>query len=124
MYFMIAVSVLYFFANEWLVGIFSDDPKVIEIGSTWLRILSYSYFVYGWWMVSVQAFNGSGDTTTPTWINVIFFWAIQIPLAYLLAIKWDGGYHGVFWAVFASETGVGIFTFLLFRRGKWKKAKV
>ena len=51
-----------------------DDEKVIEIGGEWLRILSYSYFVYGWWMVSVQAFNGAGDTRTPTWINLIFFW--------------------------------------------------
>jgi putative MATE family efflux protein len=124
MYFMLAVSVVYFFGNEWLVSIFSDDPKVIEVGSTWLRILSYSYFVYGWWMVSVQAFNGSGDTKTPTKINVVFFWLIQIPLAYLLAIEWDGGYHGVFWAVFVSETLVGLFTLWLFSKGKWKQAKV
>lgn len=124
MYFMVAVSVVYFFGNTWLVGIFSDDPKVIEVGSTWLRILSYSYFVYGWWMVSVQAFNGSGDTKTPTKINIVFFWLIQIPLAYLLAIVWDGGYHGVFWAVFVSETMVGLFTLWLFSRGKWKTAKI
>ena len=95
-----------------------------EVGATWLRILSYSYFIYGWWMVSVQAFNGSGDTKTPTWINVIFFWLIQIPLAWLLAVYWDGGYKGVFWAVFVSETGVGLFTLYLFTRGKWKHAKV
>ena len=124
MYFMIAVSVLYFFGNEWLVGIFTNDPEVLKVGSTWIRILSYSYFVNGWWMVAVQAFNGSGDTKTPTWINVIFFWLIQIPLAWFLAIYLDKGYHGVFWAVFVSETGVGIFTFWLFRRGKWKAAKV
>ena len=124
MYFMVAVSVFYFFGNRWLVGIFTDDPGVLEVGSTWLRILSYSYFVYGWWMVSVQAFNGSGDTKTPTKINVVFFWLIQIPLAYLLAIAWDKGYHGVFWAVFVSETGVGLFTLYLFRKGKWKEVKV
>jgi putative MATE family efflux protein len=124
MYFMIGVSVVYFFANEWLVDIFTDDPNVIKVGSTWLRILSYSYFVYGWWMVSVQAFNGSGDTKTPTMINAVFFWLIQIPLAYLLAIALKGGYTGVFWAVFVSETGVGLFTLYLFRKGKWKEAKV
>lgn len=124
MYFMVAVSVLYFFANEWLVSLFTNDANDLKVGSTWLRILSYSYFVYGWWMVSVQAFNGSGDTKTPTWINIIFFWLIQIPLAYLLAIYWNGGYKGVFWAVFVSETGVGLFTLYLFTRGKWKQAKV
>ncbi|HEU4608501.1 MAG TPA: MATE family efflux transporter, partial [Chitinophagaceae bacterium] len=68
--------------------------------------------------------NGSGDTKTPTMINAVFFWLIQIPLAYLLAIALKGGYTGVFWAVFVSETGVGLFTLYLFRKGKWKEAKV
>lgn len=124
MFFMIAVSVVYFFGNEWLMSIFTDDANVIKIGGTWLRILSYSYFVYGWWMVSVQAFNGSGDTKTPTKINVVFFWLIQIPLSYLLAITFDYGYSGVFWGVFVSETGVGLFTLWLFTKGKWKEQKV
>ncbi len=124
MYYMVAVSFLYYFGNEWLVGFFNGEPEVLDVGSTWLRILSYSFFVYGWWMVSVQAFNGAGDTKTPTWINVIFFWLIQIPWAWVLAVQMNKGYHGVFWAVFVSETGVGLFTLWLFSRGKWKKTKL
>ena len=124
MIFLIGVSVVYFFYNEELVGIFTDNATVISIGGEWLQILSYSYFIYGWWMVSVQAFNGSGDTRTPTKINLVFFWLIQIPLAYLLAIYWDWQESGVFWAVFFSETSVGIFTVWLFSKGKWKETKV
>jgi len=124
MFFLIAVSLVYFFFNEELVGIFTADPTVIRIGGEWLQILSYAYFVYGWWMVSVQAFNGAGDTKTPTYINIVFFWVIQIPLAYLLAIHYDWQESGVFWAVFISETAVGIFTLWLFSRGKWKTAVV
>ena len=124
MFFLILVSIVFFFFNEWLMRIFTDDPKVIKIGSSWLRILSYSFFVYGWWMVSVQAFNGSGDTKTPTKINLVFFWLIQIPLSYFLAISLDWGYMGVFWGVFISETSVGLFTLWLFSKGKWKLAKV
>jgi putative MATE family efflux protein len=124
MVFLIAVSFVYFFANKTLVGIFSDDVRVIAIGSEWLRILSYSYFVYGWWMVSVQAFNGSGDTRTPTKINLVFFWLIQIPLSWFLAIKLGWQHSGVFWSVFISETSVGLFTLWLFKKGKWKTAKV
>ncbi|MEE1964232.1 hypothetical protein V1387_16185 [Allomuricauda taeanensis] len=71
-------------------------------------------------MVLVQAFNGSGDTQTPTKINLVFFWLIQIPLAYLLALEFEWGYSGMFWAVFVSETGVGIFILWPFSRGKWK----
>lgn len=87
MLFLIAVSFIYFFYNEKLMMIFTDDARVIRIGGEWLQIISYSYFVYGWWMVTTQAFNGAGDTKTPTKINLVFFWFLQIPLAYYLAIE-------------------------------------
>jgi Na+-driven multidrug efflux pump len=80
--------------------------------------------VYGWWMVSVQAFNGAGDTATPTWINVVFFWLIQIPLCWLLAVQQGWQHSGVFWGVFVSETSVGLFTLWLFTRGRWKTVQV
>jgi putative MATE family efflux protein len=124
MVYLLAVSVAFFAIPEELMGIFTADAAVITIGAEWLRILSYSLFVYGWWMVSVQAFNGAGDTATPTWINVVFFWLIQIPLSWLLAIKLDWQHSGVFWGVFVSETSVGLFTLWLFSRGKWKTAQV
>lgn len=124
MVFMVAVSVVYFVYNQDLISLFSTDPTVISIGGEWLRILSYSYFVYGWWMVSVQAFNGAGDTATPTKINLVFFWLIQIPLSYFLAISLGWQHSGVFWGVFVSETSVGLFTLWLFTRGRWKTAQV
>lgn len=124
MIFLVGVSVVYFFYNEPLMRIFTDDARVIAIGAEWLRILSYSYFVYGWWMVSSSAFNGAGDTRTPTKINLVFFWLIQIPLCYLLAIQFGWQHSGVFWGVFISETSVGLFTLWLFTRGSWKKVVV
>lgn len=124
MVFLVVVSLIYFFFNESLVKIFTDDARVIAIGSEWVRILSYSYLVYGWWMVSVQAFNGAGDTKTPTKINIVFFWLIQIPLSYFLAITLDWQHSGVFWGVFISETSVGLFTLWLFSRGGWKTTRV
>jgi putative MATE family efflux protein len=124
MAYMLAVSVAYFTLNEELTGIFTQDAGVIAVGAEWLRILSYSYFVYGWWMVSVQAFNGAGDTVTPTKINVVFFWLIQIPLSYHLAVSRGWEHSGVFWGVFISETSVGLFTVWLFSRGRWKTRRV
>ncbi|HLP43240.1 MAG TPA: MATE family efflux transporter [Fibrobacteria bacterium] len=123
-YFLGVVSLVYFFFNESLMGIFTADPEVIAIGSSWLRILSYSFLVYGWWMVSTQAFNGSGDTRTPTYINLVFFWMIQIPLSYFLALRLGWQHTGVFWGVFFSETSAGLFTLWLFSRGGWKQTKV
>ncbi len=124
MAFTVAVSVLFFLFPRELMGLFTAERAVVDIGAEWLRILSYSYFVYGWWMVSVQAFNGAGDTVTPTKINLVFFWLIQIPLAWLLALQMDLQATGVFWAVFVSETSVGLFTLWLFTRGSWKTVRV
>jgi putative MATE family efflux protein len=124
MIFLFLVSVVYFIFNESLMHIFTKDAGVIAIGAEWLQILSYSYLVYGWWMVSGAAFNGAGDTKTPTKINLVFFWLIQIPLSYFLAITLDWKHSGVFWGVFISETSVGLFTLWLFSRGKWKTTKV
>jgi len=124
MAFTLAVSVVFFVFDEQLIALFTDDAAVIAFGGEWLTILSYSYFVYGWWMVSVQAFNGAGDTVTPTWINAVFFWLIQIPLSWALALPLGWAHSGVFWGVFVSETAVGLFTLWLFTRGGWKTARV
>lgn len=124
MIFLIGISVIYFAFNRQMMDLFTDDVIVRDVGATWLRILSFSYFIYGWWMVTTQAFNGAGDTRTPTKINFVFFWLIEIPLAYLLAITLDWGYNGVFWGVFFAETSAGIATLWLFRRGKWKNVSV
>ena len=121
---LLFVAVVLFLYNEPLMRIFTDEANVVSIGAEWLRILSYSYFVYGWWMVSVQAFNGAGDTRTPTLINLVFFWLIQIPLSYFLALGLGWQHSGVFWGVFFSETSVGLFTLWLFARGSWKKSVV
>lgn len=124
MAFTLAVSVVFLVAHDAVIGLFTSDAAVVAIGGEWLSILAWSYFVYGWWMVAVQAFNGAGDTMTPTWINLVFFWAIQIPLAWTLALPMGWAQTGVFWAVFISETSVGLFTLWLFSRGRWKTATV
>ena len=92
---------------------------MIAIGGDWLQILSYSYFVYGWWMVSTQAFSGAGDTMTPTKINLVFFWLIQIPLCYVLAVEMNWEHRRILGRV-RLETAVGLFTLWLFTRGGWK----
>lgn len=124
MAFTLAVSVAFFFWHDAIMGLFTQDAAVIRIGGEWLSILAYSYFVYGWWMVAVQAYNGAGDTMTPTWINLVFFWLIQIPLSWALALPMGWAHSGVFWGVFVSETAVGLFTLWLFSRGRWKTVKV
>ena len=75
-------------------------------------------------MVLVQAFNGAGDTMTPTWINLFCFWGFQLPVAWVLARTLEFGPNGVFWAVALSESVTAVVAFIVFRRGRWKTRKV
>lgn len=75
-------------------------------------------------MVLGQAFNGAGDTYTPTWLNFIAFWLIEIPLAWTLANVAGMEEKGVFWSVFIAETILCLISFYIFTRGRWKKMLV
>lgn len=114
------VGVILMVFSERFIGFFILDSDVIAAGSTGLRIISAGFVAYGLGMVLVNSFNGSGDTITPTWINVCCFWLFEIPLAYLLAI-WSGMHEtGVFVAIVIAETMMTLTSYLVFRRGKWK----
>lgn len=122
--FMAIVSVLYLWLAPVLIGFFSSEPAVVEAGVTSLRILVTGYIFFAYGMVIGNAFNGAGDTVTPTWLNFICFWMLEIPLAYVLAVSLGFGPNGVFWAVMISESILAILFVLLFRRGKWKTVHI
>ena len=104
--------------------IFTAEADVIAVGVDALTIIAYGYVFYGWGMVLIQAFNGAGDTWTPTYINVFCFWALQIPLAYWLSNGAELGPRGVFWAVMLAEAVLTVVCFVVFRRGRWKSKAV
>ncbi len=122
--FMGIVSLLFLLGAEWIVSFFTKDLEVISYAVDALRIISTGYVFYGIGMVMISAFNGAGDTWTPTWINLFGFWAIQIPLAYLLAKTFSLGPLGVFIAIPVAETLITITAYILFVRGKWKLVKI
>jgi putative MATE family efflux protein len=118
--FMAVVMAIYLIWCDQLVMLFSHQPDVVSVGADCLRIVSYGYLFYAWELVGIQALNGAGDTMTPTRINFLCFWMIEIPVAYFLAMKTSAGAHGVYWSIVIAESSAGIIAMLLFRRGKWK----
>lgn len=122
--FMLVVSIIFFLMGGWLVSFFTNDAAIRTVARTALMIMSTGFIFYGIGMVMINAFNGSGDTWTPTWVNLFGFWLFQIPLAYLLAKHFGFGPQGVFVAIPVSETAITITAFLLFKKGRWKKTKV
>lgn len=107
-----------------IILLFSQDPVVVDYAVQCLRIFAYGFVFWGFGMAIIQAFNGAGDTMTPTYINIFCFWVVQVPLAYTLALSLEIGPVGVFWAVFVSDVLAGIVGVAVFMRGKWKERMV
>jgi putative MATE family efflux protein len=122
--FMACVTLLFLVASEQIIRFMNPNEPVIKIATQALRIVSLGYIFYGVGMVVTNAFNGAGDTKTPTIINFFGFWVFQIPLAYLLAVTFQKGPMGVFLAIVIAETVISIAGVIIFRMGRWKKVKV
>lgn len=118
------VTIVFVVFAEPLVYLFTRDPEVVPFAVDCLRYVSYGYIFYAFGMVMVQAFNGAGDTVTPTIINLCCYWLFQIPLAYGLALPFDFGARGVFAAITIAESTLAVVAVLVFRRGKWKERKI
>ncbi len=123
-YFMAVVSVIYLFFAKTIVGWFNDNPVVIENGGLCLQIIAAGYIFYAYGMVVTQAFNGAGDTGTPTKINLVAFWLFQLPVAYLGAITFNLGAMGVFIAITTAEVLLAIIAIIWFKKGNWKRVQV
>jgi len=106
------------------IRLFIQDQVVLKAGIECLRIVSIGFIAYGFGMVLVNSFNGAGDTSTPLKINIFAFWLIEIPLAWILAMKAGMNEEGVFTAIVIAESIMTIIAWLVFRRGKWKLKEV
>jgi putative MATE family efflux protein len=122
--FLGSVGVLFVLFAEPVVHLFTHDPAVVPLAATCLRILSYGNIGYAYGMVMLQAFNGAGDTVTPTVVNFFGFWMLEIPLAYWLAIPMRMQSNGAFWAIVIAEGAIAGTSAILFKRGRWKKQKI
>lgn len=124
MVYLVCVALVFWTFAPDLIGIFSEGKEVGSYGVSALRTLCLGYFFYGYGMVLAQAFNGAGDTITPTWMNAICFLLLQIPLAWYLSQGLHWGATGAFAAVPISESILAVLAAIIFRRGRWKLAKV
>jgi putative MATE family efflux protein len=109
---------------EPFITFFIDDPAVVKSGIAGLKIISSGFIAYGLGMVLINSFNGAGDTITPTIINFISFWIIEIPLAAFLAQRLNMMENGVFLAIVIAETILTLIALVIFKRGKWKLNEV
>lgn len=124
MLFMAMVSVIYLIFAPQLIGLFTSEPEALQAGSLALRILAGGYVFYGYGMIFSQALNGAGNTQAPTLLNFVFFWLVETPLAWLMALYFDWGQTGVYVSIVIAESGLAVAAMWLFRKGKWKTTAV
>lgn len=122
--FLFLVSIIFYWFAPEFVGLFSEETIVREHGALALRVICLGYITFAYGMVISQGFNGAGDTRTPVIMNIIFFWFIQIPLAYFLAIHLEYGFLGALSSVAIAFALHAIACIYWFRLGKWKLVKV
>lgn len=122
--FMLGVTILFFLFGDYFIGLINNENQVRRIGSLTLKIISAGYIFYGVGMVFINAFNGSGDSKTPTKVNLVCYWFIQIPLGYFLAFECALNITGVCIAIVCIETLICIIYYVIFKRGYWKLTKV
>jgi len=121
---LLAISVVAIIWAHPIIGIFTEDPAVMNYGVLGLRIIFAGYIFFAYEMVIGQSFNGAGDTYTPTILNAICFWLIQIPLAYFLGHHLGMASTGVFIAIAISSCILAIMAIVVFKRGHWKNVKI
>jgi putative MATE family efflux protein len=124
MIFLGGIGLFFIIFAEPVIHLFTSDPLVVPLAVSCLRTLSYGNIGYAYGMVMLQAFNGAGDTVTPTIVNFFGFWLLEIPLAYFLAITVGMRSNGVFWSIVIAEAAIAAAGILLFRRGRWKGQQI
>ena len=122
--FQFAVGAVFWLFSSQIIGVFTNEPEVLRWGTSALHIIAYGFAFYGLGMVLETAFNGAGDTWTPTYLNIFVFWLFEIPAAYALAYYFGLGPEGVFWSITVAFSLLAIASAVLFKRGKWKLKKV
>ncbi len=118
------VSIVFIIEPHFFIKLFINNPDIITTGAQGLRIISIGFIFYAMGMVMIQAFNGAGDTRTPTKINIICFWIIEIPLAYFLAKSYGMNESGVYTAIIIAESIMTLIAMWLFKKGKWKTEQI
>ena len=119
-----AVGAVFVFFAPQIVAIYTTDPAIVPHAIDCLRIVSAGFVLFAYGLVLTQSFNGAGDTWTPTWINLACFWLLQIPLAWLLAIRLEMGPRGVYIAITVAFSTLAVVSGIIFRQGWWRTRKV
>ena len=121
---LVSIGVVFMAFAPLIVSAFTDDREVAGYAISCLRIVSTGFLFYGYGMALTAAFNGAGDTRTPTLINVVSLWLLEVPLAWVLAHPLGFGPSGAFIALSVGFSTMCFLSVWIFRQGHWKTQRI
>ena len=122
--FLVLIALCWIFLAFPVVTIFTDIPEVIYYSTIYIHFISMAYVLLGYTMVISRALNAAGEVKVVTWLYILMFYIVQIPLAYALGVAFELGPNGVFSAILISEIVLAVACIIIFRKGKWKSIKI
>jgi Na+-driven multidrug efflux pump len=121
---MVIGSVVILIWAEKIIGIFTTEPDLVEMGAVFMRIATAGYLVMGFSSVLMQSISNAGDTLPPMIFNIVMMWVVQIPLAWALPKYAGMEVLGVRWAIVIGRYVAGIAYIAYFRLGRWKLKRI
>ncbi|ASE61174.1 MATE family efflux transporter [Chryseobacterium indologenes] len=124
MTYLIAVALFWQIAAEYVVKFFTTETEVARYAVQYIHVVSMAYLLLGFTMVISRALNAAGNIMQVTMLYIIMFYVIQLPLAYLLGVRFQWELTGIFTAIVSSEIVLAVLFLMIFKNGKWKTIKI
>ncbi len=117
---LVFLSMILFKEN--FMAAFNQDPRVIEIGASYLMIVSGFYVVFSSMFTINGVLRGAGATIIPMFSTLIALWVLRIPLSYYMSQ--DMGTDGIWWGIPIAWAFGFIMSYIYYLSGKWKNKGV
>jgi Na+-driven multidrug efflux pump len=131
------MGVVFFFFGETLLRVFTDDPRLLELGGQALKVIAFNQPFLAVAFVLAGALRGAGDVRYPMWVTTIAVWLVRLPIGAFLGlpvvcipftdvcIQGLGlGLVGIYLALVVEAAFRAIFIYARFKGGKWQTMKV
>ncbi|WP_330746398.1 MATE family efflux transporter [Chryseobacterium sp. CP-77] len=124
MTYLVLVALFWQIAAEYVVKFFTTEPEVARYAVQYIHVVSMAYLLLGFTMVISRALNAAGNILQVTLLYLVMFYVIQLPLAYLLGVRFQWELRGIFTAIVSSEIVLAVLFLMIFKNGKWKTIKI
>ncbi|WP_213279492.1 MATE family efflux transporter [Chryseobacterium indologenes] len=124
MTYLVIVALFWQIAAEYVVKFFTTEPEVARYAVQYIHVVSMAYLLLGFTMVISRALNAAGNILQVTLLYLVMFYVIQLPLAYLLGVRFQWELRGIFTAIVSSEIVLAVLFLMIFKNGKWKTIKI